>query len=405
MVLVLPLRPRFPKLPGVRWRYVVALGAAALFIAPVGPASAASDNQDQIDDLRASIGEASADEAAALEVYADLLDRRQTLDAEVRSFDAQLAQANARARAARDQRARAAADYLALTDKIAAIETELSATKAAFDDSVVELYQGAGANGTEAAVLFELDPDDLVSADQYLTDVAADHQATADRYVDLRRQLTREQAGLEVQRQEAERLAAVAEAEEARAADARNARDAKRDEAKAQEVEEERVLAGIRARRGEYEAQLSALEADSASIGGQLSGGSGGTAPSQLQRPVDAPITSSFGPRLHPIFGTVRMHTGIDFGAGFGTPIRAAAAGRVVSAGAMSGSGNVVVIDHGGGRGTLYAHQSGVAVAAGTQVQAGQVIGYVGATGYATGPHLHFEVRINGTPVDPMAYL
>jgi len=165
------------------------------------------------------------------------------------------------------------------------------------------------------------------------------------------------------------------------------------------------VLAGLRAKKSQFDAQLAALEADSASIGGQLSGGSGGTAPSRLQRPVDAPITSLFGPRVHPIFGTVRMHTGIDFGATSGTPIRAAAAGRVVQAGAMSGYGNVVVIDHGGGLATLYAHQSRVAVAAGTQVQAGQVIGYVGATGYATGPHLHFEVRINGTPVDPMPYL
>lgn len=405
MVLVLPQRQRFPKLRGVRWRYVVALGAAALFLAPVGLASAASDNQAQIDDLRAAIGEASADEAAALEVYADLQARRQTLDAEVRSFDAKLAEASARAQAARDQRARAAAEYLALTDKIAATEAELTATKAAFDDSVVALYQGAGVNGTEAALLFELDVDDLVTADQYLTDISLDHQATADRYVGLGRELAHERAALEEQRQQAEALAAVADAEEARAAEARSARDVKRDEAAAQEAEEQNVLAGLRAKKSQFDAQLAALEADSASIGGQLSGGSGGTAPSRLQRPVDAPITSLFGPRVHPIFGTVRMHTGIDFGAASGTPIRAAAAGRVVQAGAMSGYGNVVVIDHGGGLATLYAHQSRVAVAAGTQVQAGQVIGYVGATGYATGPHLHFEVRINGTPVDPMPYL
>lgn len=389
----------------MRWRWAVALGALALLVAPVGLASAESDNQAQIDDLRAAIGEASADEAAALGVYADLQARRQVLDAEVRALDSRLADASAKAQAARDERARAAAEYLAFTDTIATTEAELAATKGAFDQSVVQLYQSAGVGGSHASLIFTVNPADLASADQYLTDVSRDHQATADRYIALRDELKQQQAGLEGQRVRAEELAAVATAEEARAADARAARDRKRDEAAAQVEEEDRVLAGIRAKKGQFDAQLAALEADSASVGGQLSGGSGGTAPSRLQRPVDAPITSTFGPRVHPIFGTVRMHTGIDFGAAAGTPIRAAAAGRVVQAGAMSGYGNVVVIDHGGGLATLYAHQSRVAVAAGTQVQAGQVIGYVGATGYATGPHLHFEVRINGTPVDPMPYL
>ena len=88
-----------------------------------------------------------------------------------------------------------------------------------------------------------------------------------------------------------------------------------------------------------------------------------------------------------------------------GTPIRAAASGRVISAGYNGGYGNLVVLDNGGGIATAYAHQSRLAVSAGQSVSQGQVIGYVGSTGFSTGPHLHFEVRVNGSPVDPMGYL
>jgi murein DD-endopeptidase MepM/ murein hydrolase activator NlpD len=115
--------------------------------------------------------------------------------------------------------------------------------------------------------------------------------------------------------------------------------------------------------------------------------------------PVNGPVTSPFGMRWG------RMHEGIDIGAAYGTPIRAAAAGRVVYAGWMSGYGNLVAIDHGGGVSTAYGHQSSIAVGNGQLVSQGQTIGYVGCTGHCFGPHLHFEVRINGTPVDPLGYL
>jgi murein DD-endopeptidase MepM/ murein hydrolase activator NlpD len=115
--------------------------------------------------------------------------------------------------------------------------------------------------------------------------------------------------------------------------------------------------------------------------------------------PVNGPVTSPFGMRWG------RMHEGIDIGVEYGTPIHAAAAGRVVYAGWMSGYGNLVAIDHGGGVSTAYGHQSSIAVSVGQTVAQGQTIGYVGCTGHCFGPHLHFEVRINGTPVDPLSYL
>jgi len=115
--------------------------------------------------------------------------------------------------------------------------------------------------------------------------------------------------------------------------------------------------------------------------------------------PVNAPITSPFGWRWG------RMHEGIDLGAAYGSPIAAAAAGVVIYAGWEGGYGNLVVIDHGGGLATAYGHQSRIAVSVGQSVSQGETIGYVGSTGHSTGPHLHFEVRVNGNPVDPLGYL
>ncbi|HKX79721.1 MAG TPA: M23 family metallopeptidase [Novosphingobium sp.] len=119
--------------------------------------------------------------------------------------------------------------------------------------------------------------------------------------------------------------------------------------------------------------------------------------------PVSGRITSSFGFRRHPILGYMRMHSGIDYAAHYGTPIRAVSDGMVTYAGRHGGHGNFVRLSHGGGLGTGYAHMSQIAVAPGASVRAGQVIGYVGSTGLSTGPHLHFEVYQGGRKLDPLS--
>ena len=121
--------------------------------------------------------------------------------------------------------------------------------------------------------------------------------------------------------------------------------------------------------------------------------------------PCEGPVTSPFGWRTHPIFGTQQLHTGIDIGADYGDSVVAADGGVVIEADWMGGYGNAVIIDHGNGVSTLYAHNSQLLVSEGQTVGKGQIISRAGATGYATGPHVHFEVRHNGTPVNPLNYL
>jgi murein DD-endopeptidase MepM/ murein hydrolase activator NlpD len=174
----------------------------------------------------------------------------------------------------------------------------------------------------------------------------------------------------------------------------------------ASQAQRQQDLAELSAAEREHLAEMEALQQVSAELAAkiqaaQAAAGTGGGSPSAagFVWPVLGPVTSPFGWRWG------RMHEGIDIAASTGTPIRAAAAGTVIYAGWLGGYGNLTVIDHGGGVATAYGHQSGFAAGNGAYVAQGQVIGYVGNTGHSTGPHLHFEVRVNGVPQDPLGYL
>jgi murein DD-endopeptidase MepM/ murein hydrolase activator NlpD len=120
-----------------------------------------------------------------------------------------------------------------------------------------------------------------------------------------------------------------------------------------------------------------------------------------MVRPTNGRVTSSYGMRRHPILGYKRMHSGIDFGGGYGAPIHAVSDGVVTIAGRTGGFGNYVKLNHGGGLGTGYGHMSRIAVRAGQHVSRGQVLGYIGSSGLSTGPHLHYELYRNGHAVNP----
>lgn len=129
----------------------------------------------------------------------------------------------------------------------------------------------------------------------------------------------------------------------------------------------------------------------------------GGTG--QMMWPCRGEITSYYGWRIHPVFGTTRYHSGMDIAVDYGTPIMASDGGTVVYSGWLGGYGNAVMIDHGGGLVTVYGHNQSLAVREGQYVNKGHVIAYAGSTGWSTGPHCHFEVRLNGDVTEPLNYL
>jgi murein DD-endopeptidase MepM/ murein hydrolase activator NlpD len=197
-------------------------------------------------------------------------------------------------------------------------------------------------------------------------------------------------------------------------------------EAEAQVAERDRLFGEARSRQAEFEGELAALAAESDKVAATLrarrglppasaspdpaaaasSAASAAASGGELADPLPGhAFGSPFGPRTHPVFGDVRVHTGVDIQADQGDEIHAAGDGVVVSAGWLGGYGNATVLDHGGGIGTLYGHQSQLLVSEGERVSRGQVIGLVGCTGTCTGPHLHFEVRIDGEPVNPVPYI
>jgi murein DD-endopeptidase MepM/ murein hydrolase activator NlpD len=188
---------------------------------------------------------------------------------------------------------------------------------------------------------------------------------------------------------------------------------ASRDSLVVAQSEKEATLASLDVSKEQSLAELESLEAESAALAAQIAaaqaaaaaalpavgGSTGAPSAAGLVWPVGGPVTSGFGLRWG------RMHEGIDIAVASGTPVYAAAAGTVIYAGVLGGYGNLVVVDHGGGLATAYAHNSAYASSVGQSVAQGAVIAYSGNTGNSSGPHVHFEVRVNGTAVDPLAYL
>jgi murein DD-endopeptidase MepM/ murein hydrolase activator NlpD len=196
----------------------------------------------------------------------------------------------------------------------------------------------------------------------------------------------------------------VARTEEARSV--RNELAASRDTLLAARALKRSALVNVRESRAEYLAEVESLAAQSAALAeairdaqAQASTGSGTPSASGFIWPVNGAVVSGFGMRWG------RMHEGIDITAPIGTPVWAAADGTVIHAGWLGGYGNLVVLDHGDGLATAYAHASAILVALGQRVSQGSTIALVGSTGNSSGPHLHFEVRVNGSAVDPLLYL
>ncbi len=186
---------------------------------------------------------------------------------------------------------------------------------------------------------------------------------------------------------------------------------AKRNTVENRANEREKLITTLNKEQAAYEAALDELEKSSLEIEKTIqalqskeNGGSKPVAGTMLW-PVSGRITSPYGNRFHPVLKKWKLHTGVDLAAATGTPIKAVASGKVIVSATLSGYGKTIIIDHGGGISTLYGHNSALLFSVGKTVAKGEVIAKAGSTGLSTGPHCHFEVRSNGSPVDPMKWL
>jgi len=249
--------------------------------------------------------------------------------------------------------------------------------------------------------------DDVLDQLDYLNAIAAQDKKVAGQVATAKRKIKKQRAATTKVRTSVRQETHVINARVQQQAILRGELLASRGHLAGARADKSRALVITRRQVAQDIEESKALAAASAELAAKLRGSSspGESSPAPAPNaggfawPVSAPITSPFGMR----WGV--LHPGIDLAVPTGTPIHAAAAGTVVWCGWMSGYGNLVMIDHHNGLATLYGHQSRVAVGCNQNVVQGQVIGYSGSTGYSTGPHLHFEVRANGTPVDPLGYL
>ena len=403
------------------------LGLAALFLVlaltgtlspQTAQAASSTGLSQQLSDLRGDLKEVRANlkkaEEARKAALGDLAALDQSLEyaqTAYRAAHAAYQTAAARLAELQAQLAQLEAQLDSNQQVLSEAESDLAKQQEALCDRMVDIYKSGGSIGylsilldgdsasiTDVVERFEM----LSTIAEQDADILAQIKGLKEKIVEQRRVLQEERARVasleadqaavttELQSADQECKASLSEVEAARAA-------------------KKSALAGIEKNQAAWARQEDQLLADSDRIAALLKKSKSATPTKAgkgvLSWPVSGPAGSGFGYRIHPIFHVRRMHTGVDFGGNTGDSIKAAAAGTVISAGWRGGYGKCVVIDHGGGLATLYAHQSTILVSVGQVVKRGAVIGKVGSTGYSTGPHLHFEVRVNGSPVNPMGYL
>jgi murein DD-endopeptidase MepM/ murein hydrolase activator NlpD len=397
------------RLAGVVATLVLCLASLAV-PAAADPQDRLNDIQDQREQLQDRI-DRSDKRADTLEGSISVLDdEAATLQSRLNEVNAEIEKLDGRISVVQSNLEMAQQRYTKLTEELLDIQEDLVTSTDSLTERAIESYKAGPGAYVEGILSSDSFAELSDRYEYYETTVEIDSDLVDEierlnSETDARREQVAEEkeriaeAKLQLEKDRADRVAIQVE------------RQQMLDQQNALIAQKEDVLRGELAKKSKLEKLDAQLQQDSQDIQALLSrtsSGGGGTPTytgGQFVWPANGPMTSPYGYRTHPIFGDSRLHTGIDIGAPYGSSVFAASGGRVVFAGTMSGYGNAIVVDHGGGVGTTYNHLSGFGVSTGSSVSRGQTIGSVGCTGYCTGPHLHFEVRIGGSPVDPMPYL
>lgn len=366
------------------------------------------DLTNQLDSIQQQVNQQNAAKADAETVIGSVSEQ-------LRQIEEQLRQATAELGTIKEQRVAVENDITLNERQLAEAQKRLEGRESVFYKRVRDIYINGRLSYLDV-VIGSKDFSDFANRLEVLKRII-------DSDITLINEIKKERADIEAHKQklEADRaklveleksaLAKQAEIEQKKAERNVVLQKAQNDRATAMQAIEElnassaQVSAMLKERQAARAAAAAAAAAAAQSSGGQGASDNWVQGTGQLGWPVSGEITSPYGYRVHPIWGTTIYHSGIDIGIDEGTPVHAADGGVVVWSGWMGGYGYAVVIDHGNGLSTLYGHNSELAVDEGQSVAKGQVISYAGSTGNSTGPHVHFEVRVNGDPVDPMGYL
>jgi murein DD-endopeptidase MepM/ murein hydrolase activator NlpD len=386
---------------------VAVAALSTLFLAGPAPAqdlqSKLEAKQSKLDEVRERKGVLTT----TISRYGDQIDR---LTGEVAAIHNREAAVRTRLAAKQAELDKAVAELDVAKGRLQELRSRLKRALVALRDRLVAMYE-AGSPDVISVIVGSSGVDDLAARAEYLDRLHGMDEAVVGRVRELRNQVRRIVLRLRSVKDRIESARDAIASEEQALASARAALQSHQQalvEARGRRVS---ALAQIRQHEQELDGSVAAIQgriaAQLAATGsmplpaGPIQGGSGG-----LIWPVSGPVVSGFGPRN--INGSYEYHPGIDIAVPEGTPIRAAASGTVIFTepeASSGGYGNYTCIDHGGGLSTCYAHQTSFAVSAGQSVSQADIIGYTGCTGYCLGPHLHFEVRINGSVTDPMGYL
>lgn len=399
---------------GAQW---LALAVALALVAPPLGAGAASEAerqreiQEEISRLRDELDEVAAEEGEVLAELRVTQRRKAQEEARLAELDHQMTSALAELEVAQSKLDTAIVAELEAKRRLEQVQHQLDDARTRLKEQAVSSFMRYGSGAEQLDIILR------AGSISELHDATAFVDALAERQARIVEEFAALEDDTEALEADAERARAAAASvkdevelrttalEQARAAQAASTSAVSEEASR-----EQTLLESLRGQRAQYERRIREQQAASDAIADLLRR-RGGTGPrisgkGSLSAPLaDPTITSTFGYRVHPIFGDRRLHTGLDFRAPTGMPLLAAAPGEVIFAGWRSGYGNTTIVDHGGGLATLYAHQSSIGVSEGDVVLRSEKIGAAGSTGFATGPHLHFEVRINGTPVDPLPYL
>jgi murein DD-endopeptidase MepM/ murein hydrolase activator NlpD len=374
----------------------------SLIVALAATLSTQARAGDSLSTLQAKIAAAQAQEAQLSSEIGSLEGRIRTLEQQVGGVSARLTTLESDLALQQEKLDRITALFRLQTDQLNFFKHEYAVSLGRLNQRLVELYESDDPS-TLDVLLSTQSLSDFLDQISYVRDIGSQDARITGQVNSAK---VRMHAVREKTKATRNKVATVTRTIAVRTAQVRSERErlliSEKGLAKAKGHKKEQ-LASIQQSKAEYLNEAAGILASSGQVSAQIQAAGSSSydstpSASGLIWPVNGPVVSPFGMRWG------RLHAGIDIGVPYGTPIHAAASGTVIFAGWMGGYGNFVIVDHGGGLATGYAHQSSIAVGGGS-VSQGQVIGYVGCTGHCFGPHLHFEVRVNGTPVDPLGYL